>query len=329
MVASLSNKQAKAADGTSFPLALLDKTGDATGPYLAVHAVADTAGALISPATVESVEAATSALGTVHADLVAILAKQPAAPALDATVAASNAALGAPADAAWTSGSGSIVSLLKRLSALLSGSLTVGLPSGASTAANQTTGNTSLASIDTKLGSSLPLPSGAATSANQSTANAAIGAPADTAWLSGSGSIIAVLKGIFGKLSGVVLATGTASIGKVGLQITGSDVAYSNPVPIDLPLSQDPIFDNTNGTKTSVTTSALIITPPAGCKFIRIATDVNIFVNASNAAAVDDGTSILIFANQPEVIPVTPGIIVRALSSSGTATVRCMPLKAR
>jgi hypothetical protein len=52
------------------------------------------------------------------------------------------------------------------------------LPTGASTSANQATGNTSLASIDTKLGgtlaisaTALPLPTGAATSANQTATN--------------------------------------------------------------------------------------------------------------------------------------------------------------
>lgn len=92
---------------------------------------------------------------------------------------------------------------------------------------------------------------------------------------------------------------------------------------------QDPIFDHANGTKTSVTASAMVITPPSGCKFIRISSDVDVFVNTAGAAAVDNGTSIRILANQPETIPVTAGVEVRALSSSGTAVVRCTPLKAR
>jgi hypothetical protein len=50
---------------------------------------------------------------------------------------------------------------------------------------------------------------------------AGIGAIGDSAWVSGNGSIIAVLKGIFGKLgslvTGVVLAAGSAIIGKVGI----------------------------------------------------------------------------------------------------------------
>lgn len=71
---------------------------------------------------------------------------------------------------------------------------TVSLPTGAATAANQATGNTSLAAIDTKLSSlqtelaqkteptdtqpisaaSLPLPTGASTAANQSTGNTSL-----------------------------------------------------------------------------------------------------------------------------------------------------------
>jgi hypothetical protein len=92
---------------------------------------------------------------------------------------------------------------------------------------------------------------------------------------------------------------------------------------------QDPIFDHANGTKTSVTTSATVITPPTGCKYLRISADADVFVNTAGSAAVDDGTSIRIIANQPEVIPVTAGTAVKALSASGTAVVRCTPLKVR
>lgn len=93
--------------------------------------------------------------------------------------------------------------------------------------------------------------------------------------------------------------------------------------------AQDPIFDHANGTKTSVTTSATIITPPTGCKYLRISTDVDAYINTAGSAAVDDGTSIRIVANVPEVIPVTAGTVVKALSSSGTAVIRCTPLKSR
>lgn len=93
--------------------------------------------------------------------------------------------------------------------------------------------------------------------------------------------------------------------------------------------SATPIYDHANGTKNSVTTTATVLTPPAGCYLARISTDVDIFVNAAGSAAVDNGTSIRIIANMPEIIPVTAATAVNALSSSGTAVVRCTPLKAR
>jgi hypothetical protein len=92
---------------------------------------------------------------------------------------------------------------------------------------------------------------------------------------------------------------------------------------------QDPIFDHANGVKLAVTTSASLITPPANCRFLRISSDVDIFVNTAGSAAVDNGTSIRVGAGQTEVIPVTAGTAVFALSSSGTATVRATPLKIR
>lgn len=92
---------------------------------------------------------------------------------------------------------------------------------------------------------------------------------------------------------------------------------------------QDPIFDHANGTKKSITTSAALLTPPAGCKFVRVTTDADIVVNTAGAAAVDDGTSVRIVANQPEMIPVVEAVAVNALSLSGTAVVRCTPMKAR
>lgn len=103
----------------------------------------------------------------------------------------------------------------------------------------------------------------------------------------------------------------------------------TSDVPVVPGASQDPIFDHANGTKTSVTVSAGVITPPALCRYVRISTDVDIFVNTANSAAVDDGTTARIIANQPEIIPVVAGVQVRALSSSGTAVVRCTPMKVR
>lgn len=122
------------------------------------------------------------------------------------------------------------------------------LPSGAATSAKQDTGNTSLASIDTKLTSpltvsvnnfpasveisndsgsaipvsnaSLPLPTGAATSSNQSTEitalqaiQAAIGAISDSQATNGtsSWSVDALLKGVYTQLSGINTDQGTIS----------------------------------------------------------------------------------------------------------------------
>jgi len=48
---------------------------------------------------------------------------------------------------------------------------------------------------------SLPLPTGATTAVTQTAISTATGTTADTAWVSGSGSIVAILKGIFGKLA--------------------------------------------------------------------------------------------------------------------------------
>ena len=94
-------------------------------------------------------------------------------------------------------------------------------------------------------------------------------------------------------------------------------------------IDQDPVFDEANGTKTSLTMSAILITPPGGCKFVRIITDTDIVINTKNSAAVDDGTGVYIAANTPEIVPVTGGIAVFGLSTSGTAVVHCTPLKNR
>lgn len=61
----------------------------------------------------------------------------------------------------------SMVSSLSSIVTAITGTLTVGLPSGASTAANQSTGNTTLSSI-------LSAVTGVATAANQATANSSL-----------------------------------------------------------------------------------------------------------------------------------------------------------
>lgn len=129
-----------------------------------------------------------------------------------------------------------------------------------------------------------------------------------------------------GPIQGVIIEGAASAAGVITPIPSGSatDPEYTSPTA-----ANDPVFDNANGTKTSLTTNATIITPPAGCKWIRISTDVDIFINTANTAAVDDGTSSRIVANSPEYVPVTAGLAVKGLSSSGSATVRCTPLKAR
>jgi hypothetical protein len=91
----------------------------------------------------------------------------------------------------------------------------------------------------------------------------------------------------------------------------------------------DPVYNNALGTKTSVTTSAIVITPPSGCRFVRISTDADVVINTAGAAAVDNGTATRIIGGVPEIVPVTAGTPVYALSLSGTAVVRVTPLKNR
>mgnify|MGYP003626531784 CR=1 FL=1 len=113
------------------------------------------------------------------------------------------------------------------------------------------------------------------------------------------------------------------------LGVTG-DAGVLVPAQVSFPSpDQDPVFDHAYGTKTPVTVSATILTPPAGCKYACVSSNVDIFVNTAGATAVDDGTSIPVFAFVEKTIPVTAGVAVKALSSSGTATVRVTPLKVR
>lgn len=88
----------------------------------------------------------------------------------------------------------------------------------------------------------------------------------------------------------------------------------------------DPIFDEANGTKTSVTLSTSILTPGASCVFAWIGTDTAIVINTNNAAAVDNGTSVYMPAGFAGIIPVRPGIAIFALAVSGTAVVRIVPM---
>jgi hypothetical protein len=127
---------------------------------------------------------------------------------ISASDAVSEAALGTPADVAWAgTGTSTIIAALKslygRLAGTLSATLTGALPAGGNAIGSVSVTGT-VAVSDSAGEASL------ATVATQTTASAgATGTAADAAYTTGGGSVIAVLKGIFGKLAGTLAVTGT------------------------------------------------------------------------------------------------------------------------
>lgn len=103
-------------------------------------------------------------------------------------------------------------------------------------------------------------------------------------------------------------------------------VSRSAPLPV---VQNGHKWDHAHGTKTAVTVSAVIFTPPPGCELVRIDTDAHAVINTADGAAVDDGTATRIVANVPEIVPVAAGVAVKALSLAGTANIRCTPLVSR
>jgi len=174
----------------------------------------------------------------------------------------------------------------------------------------------------------------------------ALGAGDDAAYADASGAesgaMVSLLKGLFIKIAGVLTISGSAAVGSAPanppLSVSGIDgsglkrnflLKTTGEALVSPSSDQDPVFDHTNGTKTSVTASATILTPPTGCKYARISSDVDIVVNTAGSTAVDDGTAIKITGGIAETIPVTAAVAVKALSLSGTAAVRITPMKVR
>lgn len=94
---------------------------------------------------------------------------------------------------------------------------------------------------------------------------------------------------------------------------------------------QDPIFDEANGERVALTANAAddIITPPTGCKFVRISATADTLIATNDPTTMtDNGKNILVTAGQPEIVPVTAGVTVRGLSTAASV-VRAMPLKVR
>jgi 3D (Asp-Asp-Asp) domain-containing protein len=92
---------------------------------------------------------------------------------------------------------------------------------------------------------------------------------------------------------------------------------------------QDPIFDHENGTRTAVTSAVNVLVPPAGCKYVRVHADGACFITTDGTSTPgDNADSAKIVADQPEIIPVTEGVAIKAFATTSTV-VRCLPLKAR
>lgn len=117
---------------------------------------------------------------------------------------ATETALGTPADTAWTTGSGSVVALLKAIAAVTIGTSNV----------SDATTHTTLSTISTALAGTLTVSdntthtslSTMVTSGNATAA--ALGTVSDTAWVSGSGTAIAILKKIAAGSGGGAVTTG-------------------------------------------------------------------------------------------------------------------------
>jgi hypothetical protein len=127
-----------------------------------------------------------------------------------------NSVQGAKADAAWSgTGNSTQIAALKAIYLGIVGTLNI----RALTAADVVTiqgGNSTAVKTDGSAvtqpisAAALPLPSGAATEAGHlATIDSVQGAIADAAYVSGSGTVVSILKGIFGKLSGSLAVTGT------------------------------------------------------------------------------------------------------------------------
>lgn len=98
---------------------------------------------------------------------------------------------------------------------------------------------------------------------------------------------------------------------------------------------QNPIYDHAAGLTKSITTSAVLFTPPTGCTFAEISAPADVWVRTDDVAVVvpvDGATSAPVYvpAGVPKMVPVTPGVPLRAISAGGSAVlVTVLPLKVR
>lgn len=118
-------------------------------------------------------------------------------------------------------------------------------------------------------------------------------------------------------------------------------VAVQTPdglVPIVAPSpDQDPILDHAHGQVTSVSGSAVVLTPPSGCKYADFYSSADVWVRTDDAAAavptaaMAGGVPAFVGgAQNPRTLAVTAGVPVRAISASGSAAlVVAVPHKSR
>lgn len=106
-------------------------------------------------------------------------------------------------------------------------------------------------------------------------------------------------------------------------------VSDDHPFPTKLPADQDPVFDHEAGVKVpDLTASAIVFTPPVGCKFARFDCSADAFFRTDDTAAADDGKATRVLAGAPEVLPVKPGVKVRGYAPAASI-VRITPMKSR
>lgn len=106
----------------------------------------------------------------------------------------------------------------------------------------------------------------------------------------------------------------------------------SNSLSTTPSTDQDPIFDHANGARVAVTAAvANVITPPVGCKYLRVQSTTDCFVRTDATDPGDAAGSIRLLANVPETIPVVAGASgqVRVIRATADGVIYATPMKVR
>jgi hypothetical protein len=294
MTAVYTTKPAKDGAGGSFNAALQDKDG--TGASLAVvHALRDASGANVNPATSDLQTAANASLASVDAKLSGPLAvsgtfwqaSQPVTGTFwQTTQPVSAASLPLPTGAATAAAQASLLSALgSPLQAGGNVAVTAlpALPAGANAIGSVT------ANAGTNLNTSaLALETGG----NLAAVATANGGVADTAYTTGSGSIIALLKGIFGKLSSALATTETY---------------------VNIAASAAPVSIGQSAT--------LIVGARAGRKEVTLILEAAVAVRIGGSGVTGTTNGVLLQNIAGEAITISGGAAVYGYAPAGTAIV--------